>query len=305
VEQQTISPKFTYATAIGYEEGVTRRDPSPVLKHGDLFYAWYSRSAKGASGYHASVWYATSPDGHEWTEQGEAIPKGGEGSWDENGVFTPTTLVEGGKWYLFYTAVPKPFTNDNGGSNATPTGIGVAVADHPQGPWHKLAGNPLIRPSDNPDDFDSHRVDDACLIIRGGKYWLYYKGRKKGFGAADTKTGLAVADQPTGPYAKHPLNPIIPSGHEVCVFPFGEGVAALVSPAGPQGNTLQYSTDGLTFKVMETIAPPSAPGPFRTDRYQEGFGPGITWGLCQHTLTDWPYLLRFECDIRPEDGNKG
>jgi len=30
--------------AIDYEPGVTRRDPSPVIKVGSLYYVWYSRS---------------------------------------------------------------------------------------------------------------------------------------------------------------------------------------------------------------------------------------------------------------------
>jgi len=35
-----------------------RRDPSDVIKVGDLFYVWYSKG-KIAPGYDATVWYAT------------------------------------------------------------------------------------------------------------------------------------------------------------------------------------------------------------------------------------------------------
>ena len=120
---------FTYSVAIGPESGVTRRDPSDVIKVGDKYYVWYSKVTKGPggfqypSGYSADVWYASSPDGHKWTEQGEAIGKGGKGAWDEHGVFTPNILRFGGKYYLYYTAVAA------GHNNSTPTHIGVAVAE--------------------------------------------------------------------------------------------------------------------------------------------------------------------------------
>lgn len=60
---------------IGYEEGVHRRDPSSVLKIGDLYYVWYSKSYGKHVGFHSGdenakvfpwdycdIWYATSED---------------------------------------------------------------------------------------------------------------------------------------------------------------------------------------------------------------------------------------------------
>ena len=40
-------------------------------------------------------------------------------------------------------------------------------------------------------------MDDAALLVRDGKVWFYYKGRKQGKGAGDTKMGVAFADSPT------------------------------------------------------------------------------------------------------------
>ncbi len=105
--------EFRYTPILGgYEAGITRRDPSPVIKVGDLYYVWYTLSTEGPSGYFGEVWYATSPDGWEWTERGLAVETGGRGAWDENGVFTPSILVAEGRYYVFYTAVPKPFTTE-------------------------------------------------------------------------------------------------------------------------------------------------------------------------------------------------
>ena len=287
---------FEYTPILGgYEEGITRRDPSPVIRANGRYYVWYSRATVDETGYYADVWCATSPDGWGWTEQALAVGKGGTGSWDENGVFTASTLVAEGKYYLFYTAVPKPFSQDP----PTPTAIGIAIADSPDGPWTKFEGNPVLRPGPA-GDFDSCRVDDSCLIVRGGKYWLYYKGRGRDLTPAQTKMGLAIAESPTGPYVKHSANPVVGSGHEVCVWPHREGVAALTAPTGPEGCTIQYSPDGVSFTVEAKVQPPLAPGPFRTDGYQDvPYGEGITWGISQRgSQSPRPFLERFDCDLR-------
>jgi hypothetical protein len=287
---------FRYRDALGPEEGVTRRDPSPVIRVGDEYHVWYSRTTTSADGYSASVWRATSADGIDWQERGEALPKGPAGAFDEHAVFTPSILVADGAYCLFYTAVPEPFTNDDGGPRGTRTAIGVAVAASPEGPWQR-SPEPVLRPSDDPGHFDSMRVDDSCLIARDGRYWLYYKGRQMQRTPRQTRMGLAIADAPGGPYEKVSSDPILDSGHEVCVWPHGEGVGCLVSNVGPQGNTLQYSDDGLHFRRVADAEPPSAPGPYRADGFVDGRGPGITWGLCQQHRGPWPYLMRFDCDL--------
>ena len=286
---------FRYSPAIPYEPGVTRRDPSPVIRIGSLYHVWYTYATRDPSGYFGEIRHAVSPDGRRWSEHDTALRPGTAGAWDSNGVFTPTILVAGGRLYLFYTAVPAPFDNDGGGPRGTPTAIGVATADSPGGPWRKCGANPILRPSPSPEVPDSHRIDDACVVVRNGTYWLYYKGRQRGKTPAETVMCLATARDPFGPYVKCNRNPVIRSGHEVCVWPHGPGVAALVSPCGPEGGTLQYSPDGLRFRIVARVTPPAAPGPFRADHYQDGPGPGITWGLCHDTWSaPRPFLLRFD-----------
>ena len=79
-EVGTVKVTFSEAEGIGAEEGVMRRDPSDVIKVGELYYVWYSKG-KISPGYDATVWYATSTDGHRWTEKGMALPKGKAGGW--------------------------------------------------------------------------------------------------------------------------------------------------------------------------------------------------------------------------------
>jgi hypothetical protein len=292
--------EFSYSEAVGlgYEEGMTRRDPSDVIEVGSLYYVWYTKTDRGHSGYDATVWYASSPDGRAWTERGEALPRGAPGAWDEQSVFTPGILVAGGRYYLFYTSVEKPF------SEQAKTAIGLAIAGSPDGPWTRFAGNPVLATGE-PGEWDSHRVDDSCLLIREGRYWLYYKGRQMGLSPRETKMGVAIGERPEGPYVKSPANPIIRSGHEVLAWPHREGVAQLLAPTGPEGSTIQYSPDGLSFSVQARVQDvPRAPGAYRPDAFTDApLGRGMTWGICQRSgKGGWPYLVRFDCDLGAEPG---
>ncbi len=296
---------FTSSDLPGLEPSATvmRRDPSDVIRAGKRYYLWYTKGAV-AHGYDATIWYATSPDGRTWSEQGEALARGGAGAWDEQSVFTPNILVAEGKYWLFFTAVPKPFTN--GGNRVTQSAIGIAVADGPDGPWRKLPANPVLRCSDDPAHFDSMRVDDACLLVRGGKYWLYYKGRQWDNTPGNTRMGVAIAEKPGGPYVKFKDNPIIPGGHEVLVWPRGAGVVALIN-IGPPGlrQTLQYAPDGLTFtKLADLPAVPAAAAAYRPEAFTDrGRGGMIDWGLSIKSRPGFlPFLQRFDCRW-PDDPN--
>ncbi|MGE9269837.1 MAG: family 43 glycosylhydrolase [Verrucomicrobiales bacterium] len=266
-------------TGIGSEEGVMRRDPSDVIKVGDLFYVWYSKGTI-SPGYDATVWYATSKDGKSWTEMGEAVGRGEKGTWEGASVFTPNILVAEGRYWLFYTGTSrsfhdKPFNPDSK--------IGVAVSDSPDGPWEKIGDNPVVTNSDQLEDFDSHLVDDACLIVRDGKYWLYYKGRQQGKGPGQTQMGVAIAEEPGGPYVKSEHNPVIPGNHEVLVWAQGEGVAAMIGTTGPKEitNTVQYSENGFDFvKTHDLKRGPWAGGAYRPEAFTDsGKGEPIKWGV--------------------------
>jgi len=296
--ERTLRVRYSPAGGLGPEQGVMRRDPSDIIKVGDLYYVWYTKSHV-SHGYDATVWYATSPDGHTWTEKGEALPRGPEGSWDAQSVFTPNILRTKGAYYLFYTGVPKPFQNR--GNKVTKTAIGIAAAGSPDGPWQKLADNPVLEPLDQRGrKFDSMRVDDACLLVRDGKYWLYYKGRRWNDTPAHTEMGLAVAKKPEGPYVRYVANPVVKGGHEVLVWPVGHGVAAMIN-TGPEGirRTLQYAPDGLEFsKMMDLDQLPNAPGAYRPEAFTDsGQGQMIEWGLhIGHQDGFLPFLERFDCE---------
>ena len=276
---QTVTVSHSSLEGIGAEAGVMRRDPSDVIKVGDLYYVWYSKG-KIAPGYDATVWYASSSDGHKWTEKGMALGKGEAGTWDGASVFTPNILVAEGRYWLFYTGTSKEFSKRGFSPDSK---IGIAVSDSPDGPWERLATNPALTNSDNREDFDSHLVDDACLITRQGKYWFYYKGRQLGKGPGQTKMGVAIADKPEGPYVKHESNPVIPGNHEVLVWPQGDGVAAMIGTTGPKEITksVLYSEDGIKFsKTHSVVKGPWAGGAYRPEAFtQSGKGQVPEWGV--------------------------
>jgi len=185
-DNETVTILHSELEGIGQENGVMRRDPSDVIKVDNLYYVWYSKG-KIAPGYNATLWYATSTDGRKWTEKGMALAKGEPGTWEGASVFTPNILVAEGRYWLFYTGTSKTF-----GKRFVPDSkIGLAVSDSPDGPWERVGTNPVLKNGDNQDDFDSHLVDDACLITRQGKYWLYYKGRQLGKSPGQTKMGVS------------------------------------------------------------------------------------------------------------------
>jgi hypothetical protein len=320
--------EFTYSPAngLGYERGVHRRDPSSVLKVGELYYVWYSKSVGPHIGFgsgnlkakvwpwdYAEVWYATSPDGVNWSERGMAVGRGSKGAYDDRSVFTPDVLAHQGKFYLVYQTVQAPYLR------RTKNTVGLATAGSPDGPWHKLP-EPILRASDTGEwlgeednrflvkskgDFDSHKVHDPSLFYYKGQYWLCYKGEIMGeqifFGGRETKWGVAIADQPHGPYVRSELNPITNSGHETLLWHYDGGIAALLTTDGPEKNTIQYARDGLNFEIVAVIKnPPIAGGPFRPDP-ADNREPldGLRWGLCHlvhRPHTDWGYIQRFQVD---------
>jgi len=301
--------KFSYQEINGLEKSpnITRRDPSDIIELKGKYYFWYTKTEKGRSGYNATIWYAVSEDSYNWTEKGEALGRGKKGTWDEYSVFTPNILIAENKFYLFYTAV-KRTSNRNDfyfENNSTDdfTAIGLSVADSPDDKFTRVENNPVLTVSKDSSAFDSYRVDDACVIVRQGKYWLYYKGRSNIYGNSgpmNTKMGVAFASNPEGPYVKYDGNPVTKSGHEVMVWSHNEGVMTLISAVGENGKTIQFADNGFNFQVISKLGDnyPKAPGYFRKDNFMEKNQVGIQnfWGISMSHGNDenMPFLLRYE-----------
>lgn len=323
--------RYSEVTGIGQEPGVTRRDPSSVLKIGDTYYVWYTRRQTAARKRQmppaqqswsvpafdwdlAEIWYATSRDGFHWEEQGVAARRGPPDAHDGRSIFTPDVLVAEGRYWLYYQAVGHPY------GIRTRNTVCMSRAESPDGPWRRWP-QPVLRPGEpgewlgEADDnevrrygaWDSHKVHDPFIMRREGRYWLYYKGQPMGWGTRHDRgigLGVAVAERPQGPFVKSALNPVTNSGHETCLFPWREGVAAICGHDGPEKDSVQYAPDGLNFEVMSyAVLPPPAPGPFAADAcHDTRDGQGISWGLAhiatEETKGENSWIIRFDCDLR-------
>ncbi len=303
--------EYTKITGIGYEKGVSRRDPSDIIKVGDTYYVWYTKipaftggepTPLYPSGYYGTIWYAISTDkGRTWTERGQALGAGPVNAFDSHAVFTPNILFDHGKYYLFYTGVrptpgKSPGTFENNSINDF-TAIGLAVSGSPDGPFVRIRENPVLEVSRDPSVFDSYRVDDAALLVRDGKYMLYYKGRSmkyKGEGPRHTMMGVAVATQADGPYRKV-KEPLLDNSHEVLIWNVHGGVFALASIS----STLEFAPDGLNFGRQQPAEKkishiPSAPGLFRPHLTDHSVKKIPGWGISMMKEGKDIYLVRFE-----------
>lgn len=305
-----------------YEEGVIRRDPSAVLKIGDLYYCWYTKGVGETVGFGSGdpeakvfpwdkteVWYATSKDGWDWKEQGCAVGRGEPGAYDDRACFTPEVLEHEGRYYLVYQTVKAPYTN------RVKNQIGMAHADSPEGPWTKL-DEPILSPTDDgkwkgdednrflieeKGSFDNHKVHDPCLLFFKGKFYLYYKGETMGeemtFGGREIKQGVAIADNIYGPYVKSPYNPVTNSGHEICMWNYKDGIGAMLITDGPEKNTFQFAEDGINFEIMSHIkVGPEAAGLVKSLDADAAPLAAFDWGVC-HAYDEswnWNYIRRFE-----------
>lgn len=300
-EPETVSISYSEVTGVGIDSLYNRRDPSDIIRVGNKYYVWYTRMNKPIrSGYWGTIWYATSEDeGHTWQEQGMALGLGAEGAFDNHSVFTPNILAHQGKYYLYYTGVqPTPGNPDKKFENNITndfTAIGLAVADNPDGPFKRVANDPILQVSSDSTDFDSYRIDDASLLVKDEKIWLYYKGRCKIHGREGpkrTKMGVAYADQPEGPFKKHP-EPLIEKGHEVLIWNQKGGIASLASLS----KSIHWANDGLNFSpIQENLTDiPMAPGLYRPHLENGNTSKEIPgWGIAMRQSKGEAHLLRYE-----------
>jgi hypothetical protein len=148
-------------------------------------------------------------------------------------------------------------------------------------------------------DFDSHKVHDPCILPYKGKFYLYYKGEQMGeeitFGGRQIRHGVAIADDPRGPYLKSPYNPISNSGHEICVWPYKGGIASLITTDGPEKNTIQWAPDGINFEIQSVIkGAPHAIGLYRSANVEKEPTEILRWGLTHaYKTSDYQYIRGF------------
>jgi inosine-uridine nucleoside N-ribohydrolase len=107
----------------------------------------------------------SSPDLVHWTRHNRILDSS-EVRWAKRAMWAPAVAQRNGKYYFFFGA------NDIHNDNKEVGGIGVAVADRPEGPFKDLLGKPLINKIVNRaqpiDQFVFKDVDGKDYLIYGG-----------------------------------------------------------------------------------------------------------------------------------------
>ncbi|WP_448249650.1 glycoside hydrolase family 117 protein [Thalassotalea agariperforans] len=313
--------KYTYLQGFDYADNdgtVSRRDPSKIILVDGLYYMWYTKRhtptpPRGPEGCSdsipstdwdlADIWYATSRDGFTWQEQGIAVARPEKPKWGWRSVCTPDILLWQGKYYLYYQAFVEPSMVK--GDNCP---VAVSVADTPNGPW--LPHDELVVPNGEPGAWDQYSVHGPYLLVYKDKIHFYYKAAYGTRPEYLVGIGLATASHPLGPFEKHPLNPVLNSGHETTFFQFKEGIAAFAIRNGNESNSIQYSPDGVNFSLAATTSMmPVGAKPYDPQAFtNESFGHGIQWGISHFSdkkdpTTKHSFLARFDCNLMLQGGN--
>lgn len=324
-EDNPLSTAFKYTRLTGFDyqdhDGtVSRRDPSKILQHNGRYYVWYTKRhtatpPRGAQNCSASIpstdwdlaeiWYATSQDGFNWQEQGVAVPRPPAPQVGCRSVSTPDILVWQGKYYLYYQGFNEP-----SGLKGDHCPVTMSYADSPDGPWQPCGK--IVVENGAAGEWDQFSIHDPYLLVYQGKIHLYYKAAYGDRPEYLVGNGLAIADSPFGPFNKHPLNPILNSGHETAYFKFKQGIAALVTRNGNEHSSIQYAEDGVNFDLASVSAlMPVAAGAYVADAFTDtNEGAGISWGLSHFSdkkdpTTKHSFLGRFDCNLLAQPHKQG
>lgn len=135
-------------------------DPEAVI-FGQRYWIFPTYSAK----YNEQVFFDafSSTDLVRWTKH-ERILDTARVKWARRAMWAPAAIEKDGRYFLFFSA------NDIQ-SDAERGGIGVAVADKPEGPYHDYLGQPLV------DRFHNGAQPIDQFVFRDGdNYYLIYGG---------------------------------------------------------------------------------------------------------------------------------
>lgn len=137
-------------------------DPEGII-FGDKYWIFPTRSLPFEE--QVSFDAFSSPDLKTWTLH-ENIIDTVEVKWAKRAMWAPSITEKDGKYYFFFSA-NNIFKDGEGG-------IGVAVADSPEGPYKDLLGKPLIDKIVN----GAQPIDQFVFKDKDGTFYMYYGGWK-------------------------------------------------------------------------------------------------------------------------------
>lgn len=147
-----------------------------------------------------------------------ALPDRGGEHWDGLCTHNPTIHKFNGKYYLYYmgntgdkAVMGVPGKHKLNWLHRNNQRIGVAVADNPEGPWQRF-DEPVLDITHNDSlAFDALMTSNPSICqMTDGKILMVFKAVGKQYplpGGGPVVHGVAIADNPTGPFKKYP-NPV-------------------------------------------------------------------------------------------------
>lgn len=182
-----------------------------------LYHMYYSRWPKNlgwAWVTHSEVAHAVSdsPFG-PFKFRDVALPVRGDEFWDGLCTHNPTVYQFNGKYYLYYmgntgdgAVIGTPGDQKLNWQHRNNQRIGVAVADHPDGPWERFDEPVLDISSDSLAD-DALMTSNPSVCQRpDGSILMVYKAVGKKFplpAGGPVVHCVATSDLPAGPFVKH------------------------------------------------------------------------------------------------------
>lgn len=151
-----------------FEEPFTA-DPS-VLVHNDTMYLFTGsdEQVKGVNGFLMNKWYIFSTtDMVNWTNHGSKLSVD-DFEWGSHNAFAGDIVENHGRFWWYVPIVHKdPATRVNEGF-----AMGVAVADHPTGPYHDPVGEALIM--DTTTNSIPLNIDPIVFVDDDGEVYFYW-----------------------------------------------------------------------------------------------------------------------------------
>ena len=172
-------------------------ETSDIIKMDGTYYLYYhATSGKTSDVQHYSIGLASASDPlGPWEKcvSNPLLTPGSPGEWDDDHVAAASILKIGDIFYMWYSGMRE---------NAYPRwDVGLATAQHLEGPWTKYSGNPIM------EDFGYV----GGILKVGDKYYLYSNY------PIDPESdlvplALATANSPEGPYTRYEGNPVLSPG---------------------------------------------------------------------------------------------
>ena len=136
-------------------------DPEGII-FGDEYWIFPTYSARFEEQIFLDAF--SSPDLVNWTKHERVIDNEAV-SWVWRAMWAPSIIEKGGKYFLFFGGNDIQSDEDYGG-------IGIGIADKPEGPYRDYLGKPLIDKIHN----GAQPIDQFVFKDQDGTYYMYYGG---------------------------------------------------------------------------------------------------------------------------------